>query len=143
MEADMWAYEYATETDVPTERIWAVLSDIDSWAAWDTSMQEISLQGPFEVGSKVSMMPEGQDPITSTIVEIEHTRRYADETEFGGCVLGFSHTLTPLDDGRTRIVHRLEITGPAADAEGPKLGSAITEDFPEAMSGLVRQAATR
>jgi hypothetical protein len=43
-------------------------------------------------------------------VTIDEGTAYADETEFGGTVLRFSHTLSPLDDNRTRIVHRLEIS---------------------------------
>ena len=30
------------ETDATPERIWAVLSDIDHWTVWDTSMEAMS-----------------------------------------------------------------------------------------------------
>ena len=63
------------------------------------------------------------------------------KTEFGGATLGFSHTLTRLPDGGTRIVHRLEIVGDQADAVGPEIGPIITEDFPEAMAALLAYAA--
>ena len=55
--------------------------------------------------------------------------------------LGFSHTLTRLPGGGTGIVHRLEITGDQADAVGQEVGQMITEDFPEAMAGLLAYAA--
>jgi hypothetical protein len=101
-------------------------------------MQEIKLTGPFEVGGTVAMTPIGQDPITSTIVAIEEGSLYADETSFGGVTLRFSHTLEDVADG-TRIVHRLEITD---DELGPEIGPQITEDFPEAMAGLIKYAET-
>jgi len=119
-----------------------VLSDLDGWARWDTSMEEVKLDGPFAVGSRVRMTPTGQEPIESVITEIRENERYADETEFGGVVLRFSHTLTRLPHGGTRIVHRLEISGPAADKVGPELGPQIVEDFPEAMAALVAYAAS-
>jgi len=137
----MWTHEHVGETDAAPEAVWAVLADIDGWAAWDTSMQAISLLGPFEVGTEVAMTPAGQDPIRSRIAEIVPYERYADRTEFGGVVLQFSHTLTRLADGGTQVTHRLEITGPAADQIGPGLGSDITSDFPEAMDGLIGAAA--
>ncbi|WP_371482473.1 SRPBCC family protein [Kitasatospora sp. NBC_00315] len=136
----MWSHEYSAETSATPRAVWSVLRDLDGWTRWDTSMETVSLQGPFEVGSKVSMTPKGQDPIVSVITGVRENEYYADETEFGGVTLGFSHTLTPLPDGGTLVVHRLEITGPEADALGPEVGPAITEDFPEAMAGLLAHA---
>ncbi|TCO38691.1 polyketide cyclase/dehydrase/lipid transport protein [Kribbella antiqua] len=133
----MWVHEHAAETAVPRQKIWAALADIDSWTAWDTSMAEIKLDGPFAVGSTVSMTPIGQDPIRSTIVAIDEGTTYADETVFGGTVLRFSHTLSSLPGGLTRIVHRLEISD---DETGAELGPMITADFPEAMEALIAYA---
>ncbi|MFF0412997.1 SRPBCC family protein [Kitasatospora sp. NPDC004745] len=136
----MWNHEYTGETTAAPEAVWAVLKDIDDWARWDTSMEAVSLLGAFEVGGKVSMTPTGQEPIVSVITDIQDGVRYADETEFEGVVLRFSHTLSPRGDGGTRVVHRLEISGPQADRVGPELGPAITEDFPQAMAALLARA---
>lgn len=137
----MWTHEHTAETPLAREAIWKVLADIDNWARWDTSMESVALLGPFAVGSQLSMTPIGQDAIVSTITEIAENERYADETEFNGLTLRFSHTLAALPAGGTRVVHRLEIDGPGADAAGPQVGPMITEDFPEAMEGLLRCAA--
>lgn len=98
------------------------------------------LQGPFQVGSQVTMKPKGQDPITLVIVEATENQLYADQTSMGEVTLRFSHTLQPLEGGGTKVTHRLEITGPAADQVGPELGPAITEDFPEALDALLARA---
>ena len=137
----MWVHEYTVETDVRPEAIWAVLSDLDQWPRWDTSMERVSLQGPFAVGTRVSMTPQGQEPIVSTIMAITEPEFYADRTDFGPVTLDFSHRLTRLDTGGTRITHRLEITGDSAAELGPQLGPEITGDFPEAMDGLLACAA--
>jgi uncharacterized protein YndB with AHSA1/START domain len=133
----MRVHEHTQDTAVPREKLWAALADIDHWTAWDTSMAEIRLDGPFAVGSTVVMTPVGQEPIRSTIVTIDEGTAYADETEFGGTVLRFSHTLSPLDDNRTRIVHRLEMSD---DDAGQQIGSLITEDFLQAMDNLIAYA---
>jgi uncharacterized protein YndB with AHSA1/START domain len=139
----MWEHELVRETDVTPEAIWSVLSDLDGWPRWDTSMEQVHLRGPFAEGTQVSMTPKGQDPIVSTIVAITEPEYYADRTEFGGVTLQFSHRLTRLANGGTRITHRLEITGDAAAELGPRLGPEITSDFPEAMDGLVACAAAQ
>jgi hypothetical protein len=105
-------------------------------------MEWVRLQGPFQIGAQVTMKPKGQDPITSTIVEADENRLYADQTSLGEVTLRFSHTLQPLAGGGTRVTHRLEVTGPAADQLGPELGPAITEDFPQAMAALLASAAS-
>ena len=137
----MWVHEHVTETDLRPEAIWRVLKDLDHWTAWDTSMEAVALNGPFAVGSEVTMVPTGQDPITSVITAITENELYADRTEYGGLTLGFSHTLTRLPGGGTRVTHRLEITGDKAGELGPEIGPMITEDFPEAMAGLLAAAA--
>ena len=137
----MWTHEHTAETALAPEAIWRVLKDIDNWSRWDTSMEEITLEGPFAVGTRVTMKPAGQDPITSVITEITENERYADETDLGDVILRFSHTLTKLPGGGTHITHRLEITGPKAGELGPELGPAITADFPEAMAALLAYAA--
>lgn len=137
----MWTHEHAAVTPLPPEAVWRVLADLGNWARWDTSMERVELHGPLKAGSTVTMTPKGQDPIASVIAEVTENERYADQTEFGGVTLGFSHTLTRLPGGGTRIVHRLEIAGDQADSVGPELGPMITEDFPEAMAALLAYAA--
>jgi uncharacterized protein YndB with AHSA1/START domain len=138
----MWTHEHTAETATSPQAIWHVLADLDQWATWDTSMEWVRLQGPFQAGSQVTMKPKGQDPITSVILEASENQRYADQTDLGEVTLRFSHTLQPLQGGGTKVTHRLEITGPAADQVGPELGPAITEDFPEAMEALLARAAS-
>jgi hypothetical protein len=78
----MWTHEHTRETDVSVETIWRILRDIDAWTTWDTSMEEIKIQGPFAVGTEISMTPKGQHPIRSTITTVRENEVYADETQF-------------------------------------------------------------
>ena len=137
----MWTHEHTAETALAPEAVWRVIEDMENWPRWDTSMEEVTLEGPFAVGTRVRMKPTGQDPITSVITTATENERYADETDLGDVVLRFSHTLTRLPQGGTRIIHRLEISGPKAAELGPELGPAITADFPEAMQALLAYAA--
>jgi hypothetical protein len=137
----MWTHEHSARTELAPEAVWTVLADLDNWPDWDTSMESVRLDGPFAVGSRVTMVPVGQEPVTSVITVIEENERYADESEFGGVTLRFSHALTRLPGGGTDVVHRLEIDGAEADNVGPEVGAMITADFPEAMAALLAYAA--
>jgi hypothetical protein len=136
----MWSHQHVAESQLSPAAIWQVLTALDEWPSWDTSMAEVKLLGPLAVGTHVSMTPSGQEPIVSTIVELEPMRRYADEAKFNGLTLRFSHTLTPLPDGGARIEHDLVVSGGPADVEA-EVGAMVCADFPEAMAALLARAA--
>jgi hypothetical protein len=50
------------------------------------------------------------------------------------------HRIERADDDRSRIVYRMEITGPEADTLGPQIGPDITSDFPEVLAKLAEVA---
>jgi hypothetical protein len=135
----MWTTEYRAETTASADRVWAALRDLHSGIPLGPNSDSFELHGPFAVGTEVSITPQGQDTLLSTIVELEPDRVYADRTEFGGLILTFRHTLEPLPGG-TAVTHRLEIDGDGADEVGPELGPQISADFPTAMDELLTAA---
>lgn len=48
-----------------------------------------------------------------------------------------THRVERLDDERARVTYRMEISGPAADTLGPRVGPEISGDFPEVLAALV------
>ncbi|HEV7183937.1 MAG TPA: SRPBCC family protein [Leifsonia sp.] len=138
----MWSTEHTQETTVPREAVWSVLRDLHSGRITYPGADVFEPHGPFAVGTELTMTPEGQDPVTSTIIDIVENETYADETVFGDVVLTFRHTLVPTPSG-TRVTHSLKITGPDADQVGPELGPQISGDFPESLAALLEQATLR
>ena len=136
----MWSTEYSTETDLTAPAIWAALSDLHHGVALDGNSDRFELHGPFAVGTELTVTPQGQGSFRSTITELTENSVYADRTEFGGLILTFRHTLTPLASGGTRVTHELVIDGDDAGTMGPELGPQISADFPEAMNALLAAA---
>lgn len=135
----MWAHEYTRDTSASPQAVWGVLRSCEDWS-WDTSTVAVQLRNMFRVDSQERMTPAGPDTIMSVHTKLVDHELYADVTQMGPITVRISHTLFPLNDGGTRIVHRLEITGPAAEQVGPERGPAITEQFPEAMGALISSA---
>lgn len=134
----MWTHEETAETAAAPARVWAVLADVPNWTAWDTSMESVTLEGPFAVGSTIVLHPKGQDPVPTTIIELVENQTFCDEAVMGETVLRFAHDLAELPGGGTRLTYRLTVTGPGGDEIGPM----IAEDFPEAMAALLARART-
>jgi len=135
----MWTTEYTATTPLPREAVWTALRELHSGRLTYPGADRFVLDGPFAVGSRIAVTPEGQQEMISTIVELVDNERYADVTEFGGISLLFRHTLESTEDG-ARVTHRLEISGDGADEVGPELGPQISGDFDSSMAALFEQA---
>ncbi len=88
----------------------------------------------------MSVTPQGQDTLQSTIVELAENQVFANETSFSGLALVSRYSLRQLGDGGTQVSHSLAISGPRASEAGPDLGPKISEDFPTEMDELIATA---
>ncbi|MFP3465928.1 SRPBCC family protein [Leifsonia sp. SIMBA_070] len=139
----MWTTEYTAGTNATASDVWSALRDLHSGTPLGPASDSFELHGPFAVGTTLTVTPQGQEAMTSEIVELEPERIYADRTAFGELALTFRHTLTTRADGGTDVTHTLEIDGTDADAVGPELGPQIAGDFPVAMAELLAAAEGR
>lgn len=135
----MWEYENAVETTAAPEAIWRLWSDVENWGTWNAEIEKIEINGPFAAGSQILMTPPGDDPVPLVIAEAVENERFVDEARFGDLLLRTTHRIDA-DQGRTRVVYRMEITGRGADEAGPQIGPGITADWPETMAALVKMA---
>jgi hypothetical protein len=136
----MWTTNYEATTTSSREAVWDALRALHSGTALGPNSDSFELHGPFEVGTRLTITPQGQDSMESLITELEPPVLYADQTAFGGLTLTFRHRLTPSPAGGTTVRHELEITGDGADEVGPELGPQISGDFPVAMDELLTAA---
>jgi hypothetical protein len=136
----MWTTTHQAHTSATPEAVWATIEALHSGTKIGPHSDDFQLHGPFAVGSQLSLTPQGQDTVTSTIVELEPAAVYADETIVDGLSLVFRHQLQAQADGGTLVSHTLVIDGPHADEVGPELGPQISADFPVAMAELCAAA---
>jgi hypothetical protein len=107
------------------------------WGEWNGDIERVELTGPFAAESHITMTQRGQDPVGLRIADVVDGERFVDEAEIAGTLFRAMHRIEALDEGRLRIVYRLEATGPAAAEIGP----AITADFEDTLKALVKHAA--
>ncbi len=133
-----FTYEHAVETAARPDALWRLYSDISTWPRWDAAFEEVTLDGPFAPGSAGTLKIHGQDPLAFRLVEVEPERGFVDETSIPGGVIRFRHRIEPLDDGRVRLTHEVEIEAPQPVAE--QLGAKITAGIPHTMTTLAALA---
>ena len=136
----MWTTNYEQTTTAAPSAVWGALEKLHSGTPLGPSSDSFDLHGPFAVGTTLTITPQGQEPMQSTIVELVPDATYADRTVFGDLELTFRHDLSPTTDGGTTVTHTLTIDGPGSDEVGPELGPQISGDFPVAMAELLSAA---
>jgi uncharacterized protein YndB with AHSA1/START domain len=139
----MWEYEHSVETTASPEALWRHLSDVATWPQWNEEVDAVDIEGPFDVGTIITMTPSGQKPVRIRLVDVRPGASFTDEMDAGDFVVRTEHRLervTPADSGRTRIIYRTEITGEAASHIAPELGPQIAAGFPAVLTALARQA---
>lgn len=136
----MWTSEHSIETNAAPKAIWRLWADVERWPVWNGDIERIDLVGPFAVGSKIVMTPIGQEPVELRIAEAVEPKLFVDEADFGDVVVRTAHRVDQLDEQRSRVTYRMEITGPAAGTLGPQIGPEISGDFPQTLAALVERA---
>ena len=136
----MWTTNHEQTTTAAPSAVWGALEKLHSGTPLGPNSDVFELHGPFAVGTTLTITPQGQEPMQSTIVTLVLNATYADRTAFGDLVLTFRHDLTPTTDGGTTVRHTLFIDGPGSDEFGPDLGPQISDDFPVAMAELLSAA---
>jgi hypothetical protein len=139
----MWTTTYEATTSASAEDVWVSLESLHSGNPLGPDSDSFELHGPFAVGTTLTVTPQGQESMQSTIVELEPERVYADQTVFGELTLTFRHRIVPFEQGGARVAHTLEISGAGSDEIGPELGPQISGDFPVAMAELLAAAESR
>jgi phosphatidylserine/phosphatidylglycerophosphate/cardiolipin synthase-like enzyme len=139
----MWSTHHTALTDLSRDALWSTLCDVHSGLATLPGGDRFEPDGPLAVGTRITVTPEGQDAMVSTVTEFEAARRYADVTEYGGLTLTFRHRFDEAADELVRVTHELVIDGPGSDAVGPELGPQISADFPQQLEALFDAARAR
>jgi hypothetical protein len=136
----MWTTEQSTDTTAAPQAIWRVWSDVDRWPDWNTDLVRAELSGPFAAGSTITMHQRGGDTIELRIAEASEPESFVDQADLGEVVVRTIHRLEPLERDRVRVIYRMEISGPGADTLGPRIGAAISADFPQVLAAVIARA---
>lgn len=133
----MWEIEHSIEATVAPEAVWRAWADVRRWPEWNGDIERIELAGPFATGSTIAMTPRGQETVELRLAEVVEGERFVDEAQVAGTTVRTTHRVERLDGGSSRIVYRLQATGPAAE----EIGLAISADFADTLAALAEYAA--
>ncbi len=142
--ARVWTFEHVAPTAASPAAVWALWSDVATWATWNADITAMDLRGPFASGTPFTMNPGRDDAVELVLADVVPGESFTDEAQFGDLVLRTTHRIEedPASEGPAghRILYRMEITGAGADEAGPEIGPQITSDWPETIAALIALA---
>jgi Polyketide cyclase / dehydrase and lipid transport len=136
----MWAAEHSIETGASPDAIWRLWASAPGWTEWNADLARAELDGEFGPGSTIRMTSVEGEVVELSIAEADEPVLFLDEADLGDVTVRTTHRVHRLEGDRCRIVYRMEITGPEADAVGPELGPQISGDFPDVLAALAERA---
>ena len=137
-----WEFEHSAESKAPPASIWELYTDVEQWREWSKGVEESTLEGEFEVGSKGTMKPPQLPRSRFELVEVEPERGYVSKSQLPGGTLRLEHMIEPANGG-TRITHRATFAGPLSFIWVPLVGRIIRRELPAGVERLAELAVER
>lgn len=105
----MWQAKYETTTDVPAEKLFRAISDINNWGKWDDGLESTKLEGNAREGAEFMLKPKGGPNVKLTIDEIR-PYRLVDTAHLFFAKMCTSHEYVQ-SGGRTTVRFQVEVWG--------------------------------
>jgi hypothetical protein len=105
----MWQAKYETTTDVPAEKLFRAISDINNWSKWDDGLESTKLEGIAREGAEFTLKPKGGPNVKLTIDEIR-PYRLVDTAHLLLAKMRTSHEYVQ-SGGQTTIRFQVEVWG--------------------------------
>jgi len=131
---ETWQAHHTIETAATPDAIWRVFRDVPGWKRWNHGIEHVEIDGPFAIGSWLTMKPPGDDTLRTQLIEVRENDKFVDETRVGDIVVTVEHVIEPVSASRTRVRYGIAVAGPGAAHVGP----AISSDFPDVLAALAR-----
>ena len=136
-------YEVSVDIDAAPGEVWNVLTDVERWPEWTSSVTHVRRidPGPLQVGSTVRIRQPKLPPVVWEVTELEPERSFSWVAGRGGVTTLAAHRIRPRSGGSGGVAVTLGIrqTGPLAWLVG-LLTSGLTRRYVETeASGLKRR----
>ncbi len=109
----VWEFEHSVDCQVSKDFAWRFWTDVPNWTL-DTSVESVTLDGPFAAGAKGVTKPHGGDPIKWRIAEVQDRSGAIIEVALPGASVQFHWRFEDAADGGVRMTQRVTLEGERA-----------------------------
>ena len=125
-------FSFTISVNNTIEKVWEVLTDVQSWHKWDTEILEAKLDGDFVVGARGTMTPKTGPKLKFYISEIEPNESYTFNTIMPVGELVIKRTLNTVKK-EIEFTDDIQFTGFLKFVFGLMLGGQFRKVLPDVM----------
>lgn len=135
-------YEISSDTVINADpaAVWALVTDVANWPAWDPHEQDARLDGPFREGTTGWSKPRGGPGTAWSITDVVDGRSWSSECQLPGGKLTGTTVYEPLGDGRLRCAKTIRVSGPLVPLFRLYFGRRIRADMHKTWAALEKAA---
>jgi len=132
-------FSHSTTTKASPQTIWAIWTDVENWANWDTELRSAQLEGSFQLGAKGLLVPKKGVKSAFEITEYVPNQSYAFTTKLPLAKLKVRRFLAETEPA-TKFVHEVSFSGLLGGLWSLILGGTFKDALPKVMENLRRLA---
>jgi hypothetical protein len=136
----IWEFEHTVVADAARPAAWRFWSDVRNWG-FDSSIEWITLDGPFRTGAEGVTKPRGQEPSRWRLVDVRPGEGALIAMEAPGAAARFEWRFEDDGAGRTRLTQRITAEGPGVAEYTEEMREAFARGVREGMSALAYRMA--
>lgn len=108
----MWKVEFTkTYKNVDKQKVWEILTDVNSWPTWHHDLEYCKLEGEFKVGNHFHLKPKGAPKVQIILTEIDEGNSFTDCTLLWGAKMYDTHKIEETKDG-LKFTNTISVAGP-------------------------------
>ena len=138
-----WELKHSVVANADRQTAWEFHSKISDKVARieGDAVESITLDGPFQAGTKGTTKMRGQEPVHWRLVEVEPPERSVTEVELTEAVVRHTWTFEELPNGRTRLSQHIVLEGPGAEAYVPIMEEFFAKNISKGMERIAEEIA--
>lgn len=137
-----WELKHSVIANANRQAVWAWHSNVDNWARFEgDAVESITLDGPFQAGTRITTKMPGQEPRYSTLTEVEPPDHSVIQMELPDAVLRFAWTFEKLSDRQTRLTQHITLEGRSAEAYVPMMEEFFAPNIEKGMERIAEEIA--
>jgi hypothetical protein len=137
-----WELRHSIVAAADRQTVWEFISNINNLARLEgEAVESMTLDGPYQAGSRGTTKMRGQEPIRWRLSEVEPPGRAVTEIELSDAVVRFTWTYEALPDGQTRLSQHIVLEGPGAERYVPLMEEHFAGNIAKGMERLAAELA--
>jgi len=133
----MWKAEFTKSAQATPQALWERWTDVANWPQQDESLQSAGINGPFAVGSIITLKPKGSPTVKVQLIEVTPLKSFSSTGSLPLAKLQFDHKARA-EGGKIEFTQSVTMTGPLSGLFSRLMGGKMAENLEARMAKLAK-----